>query len=201
MSAEAIASFVGAGVNLIALLFVAGQVAIANRQLRHAQATTEADIERRKRQATIDYFMSTFDQRAALAKDLPHFQDIHAVYRYVKSALGSEVKDDSPEDSGRSSDVTPEQKRRLIGEYLAFYEAMAVAVAADVYDLTVLDAMDGGTIRDIVTNYKPYFDGIRTTPERSSWFLELEWLGEQIKKLRGEDNRYMLLANRVSTLR
>jgi hypothetical protein len=58
---------------------------------------------------------------------------------------------------------------------------MAVAVATGVYDLTVVDAMDGGTIRDITSSYKPYFDGIRTTPERSSWFVELEWLGEQIR--------------------
>ena len=57
--------------------------------------------------------------------------------------------------------------------------------------------MDGGTIRDITTNYKPYFDGIRTTRELTSWFVELEWLGEQIKKLRGEENRYVLLANRA----
>jgi hypothetical protein len=199
VSPEAIASFIGAGVNLFALLFVAGQVAIANRQLRHAQATTEADIERRKRQATIDYFMSTLDQRAALSKDLPHVQDRHAIDRYVKSALGGVATDASSEDGDRLSDVTPDQKRRRIGEYLSFYEAMAVAVASDVYDLTVLDAMDGGTIRDIATNYKPYFDGIRGTPESASWFVELEWLGEQIKKLRGEDNRYVLLAQRVTS--
>ena len=166
-------------------------------QLRHSQATTDADIQRRKRQATIDYFMSTVDQRAALSKNLPHVQDKNAVFRYVKSALGGAVKD-GPKGDGEHNDLPPEQKRHLISEYLSFYEAMAVAVAADVYGLTVLDAMDGGTIRDIATNYKPYFKGIRTTPERASWFVELEWLGEQIKKLRGDHNRYVLLADRAT---
>ena len=121
MSAEAIASFVGAGVNLVALLFVAGQVAVANRQLRHAQVTTDADIERRKRQATIDYFINTVDQRTALSKDLPRVQDRNAVHRSVESALGDDVKDPP----AVPVDLPPEQKRHLIGEYLSFYEAMA----------------------------------------------------------------------------
>ena len=49
MSAEAIASLAGALVNLIALIFVARQVLVANQQLKHAQTTTEVDIERKKR--------------------------------------------------------------------------------------------------------------------------------------------------------
>jgi hypothetical protein len=72
-----------------------------------------------------------------------------------------------------------------------------VAVAADVFDIEVLDAMAGGEISSIVRCYKPYFDNVRTTPERASWFAELKWLGNQIEKLRGHDHPYVPLASRA----
>ncbi|GAA4785634.1 hypothetical protein GCM10023200_19470 [Actinomycetospora chlora] len=181
MSAEAVAAFVGAGVNFFALLFVAGQVAVANRQLRNAQATTDVDIRRRKRQATIDYFANTVEYRNRLAKGLPDPRDAREVERTSRRALAQGEKS---------------KRFRSIIAYLDFYEALAVAVAGDVYDLEVLNAVDGGTFRDISRSYQPFFRAVRTSSARNSWYVELEWLGEQIVKLRGEHNYYELLARR-----
>ncbi|MFC5061948.1 DUF4760 domain-containing protein [Actinomycetospora atypica] len=184
MSAEAIAAFVGAGVNFLALLFVAGQVAIANRQLKHAQHTNEAEIRRRKRQATIDYFMSTVVERAELASELPDPSASADVKDAVKRALDGDAR-----------------CRRLIGDYLGFYETMAVAIASDVYDLETLDAMDGASIRYIADSYQHFFEAVRATPGRSAHYVELERLGLQIQHLRGPENSYVPIALRSQVVR
>lgn len=181
MSTQDWASFVGAGINFIALVFVAGQLGLANRQLRHAQSTNETEIVRRKRQATIEYFVSTAEHRVHLGKDLPPTSDTAAVERFVTELVGG------PRD-------TP--KHAALDRFLSFYEGIAVAVAADVYDLEVLDAIAGGEIRDVVRGYKPFLDAIRTTPASKSWFVELEWLAECIANLRGANNDYRLLSTR-----
>jgi hypothetical protein len=160
MPSEVLAAYVGAGVNAVGLAFVAIQVVLARRQLQHAQDTNNAEIRRVRRQATIEYFMSTVEQRERLAAGMPDSHDTDEINQYIDAAFS--------EEGGA--------KQRRLRDYFSFYEAMAVAVAADVYDLVVLDAMDGGTIRSITTNYRAYFQRVRGTPQSSTWFVELEWL-------------------------
>jgi hypothetical protein len=133
VASEIIAAYIGIGVNALGLAFVASQVGLARRQLRHAQETNVDEIRRVKRQATMEYFMTTAEQRDRLAADLPSNQDLDAINRYIDAAFSE-------------PDGT---KRKRLRDYFSFYEAMAVAVAAGVYDLAVLDAMDGGTVLSI----------------------------------------------------
>ncbi len=182
MAPEVLAAYVGIGVNAVGLAFLAIQIGLTRRQLRHAQETNNNEIERVKRQATIEYFMSTVEQRDRIAAGLPDNQDVDAINRYIDAAF--------TDDDGT--------KRKRLRDYFSFYEAMAVAVAAGVYDLAVLDAMDGGTVLSITRNFAGYFHRERGTVQSSTWFVELEWLGRQIEQRRGPGNSYVLLAERGS---
>jgi hypothetical protein len=87
-------------------------------------------------------------------------------------------------------------KLNHLARYLGFFEALAAAVSADVYDIEVLDAVAGFRIRNITENYRPFFERRRIEAGANSAYRELEWLVLRLRDLRESMGGYVVLANR-----
>ena len=160
---------IGLTLNAAGLAFVATQVALARRQLEHLQRVTEAEVARGKRQAAIDFYMGAAPRIAAWRKALPNDWDKPAIEKFVRAALADP---DHP-------------ALQDLAAYLGFFEALAVSVSSDVYDLAVLDAIAGSRICNIATNYRTFFEHRRREAKADSAYRELEWLCRRIQELRG----------------
>jgi hypothetical protein len=167
-------------VNGIGLSFVASQVALARRQFRLSQRTQHAEIIRRKRQSTIDFYMTTADVRARWKAILPDDWEGAEIHKFIRAAY-------------RSRDRT---KLQYIIDYLAYFDALAIAVAAEVYDIDILDSLAGSRIRSIAKNYEPFFERARRSTGVSALYVELESLGEKLQAMRDNKPSYVLFAAR-----
>jgi hypothetical protein len=181
--------------NAIGLLYVARQARIAGRQretadealrvatdqFRHVQQAALEESVRLRRVGTIDWLTQTAKQREEWQAKLPEVRDLAAIERQVELAFNSTGGDEI---------------RRRFEACCSFYENLAVAVAAGVYDLVVLDAVDGGYLALLAENYKPYFAKAREAAKSDSWYVELEWLGQELRKVR-PTGKYVLLADRL----
>ena len=72
----------------------------------------------------------------------------------------------------------------VLASYLAYFEALAVAVRSSIYDIAVLDAIAGSRILDISRNYQLFFTMRRQEVGSEFAYVNLEWLGNEIQKLR-----------------
>jgi hypothetical protein len=124
--------------------------------------------------------MGTVGQRAQWRSTLPDDLDADAVKKFI-------------DDAYLADDAT---KLQTLRSYLGFFEALAVAVASEVYDIRILDSMDGTRIRRIAANYKPYFERARSAANAPSLYAELEWLGRHLEALGGTSGQYVLIADR-----
>ena len=163
------------------LAFVAWQVLLARKQLKQAQEASAREVARGKRQATIDFYMTTVDQRSQWRAILPDDWDEAAIHAFIHKAL-------------TTGDVN---QNRCLVDYLGYFETLAVAVSARVYDIEILDSLAGTRIRRIATNYRPYFLAARNTSGVAALYVELEWLGERLREAREKRGpNYVIFAER-----
>lgn len=167
-------------INGIGLSFVAVQVILARRQVLHSQRTSEAENTRRKREATIDFYMDTVKHRSKWTAVLPDDWSEEEIHEFIKTAY-------------QTSDA---EKLKCMIDYLGYFETLAVAVSAGVYDLETLDSLAGTRIRRIAANYQPYFAEVRRATGVKAMYVELEWLADRLAETRAKHSAYVIFANR-----
>jgi hypothetical protein len=180
LSTTALLGVAGLLINGLGLGFVAIQVVLARRQLQHAQNVNQTEVTRGKRQSTIDFYMTTVEIRTKWKAVLPDDWETAAIHEFIEAAYASNDK----------------AMLGCIVDYLGYFEALAVAIASEVYDLQILDSIAGTRIRSIARNYKPYFERARVVNGVPSLYVELEWLGERLEALRSAAPTYVLFAHR-----
>ena len=180
VSASVIIGTAGLLANGIGLVFVASQVVLARRQFRHSQEAQHAETIRRKRQSTVDFYMTTVDVRTKWKAVLPDDWEEEKIRKFIHSAY-------------RSRDRT---KLQCITDYVSYFETLAVAVAAEVYDLEILDSIAGTRITSIAKNYRPFFERVRSMTGKPSLYVELESLGEKLQAMRASRPNYVLFGDR-----
>lgn len=159
---------VGFIVNGVGLIFIAAQVVLARRQLRESLAQAAREAARIKRQATIEFYMATMRNVNEWRSVVPDDWDKLRIEAFTRSVYRR---------NGAS-------KMLALASYLAYFEALAVAVRADVYDLTVLDAIAGSRILNICQNYQLFFSLRRNEVGSAFAYRNLEWLANSIHELR-----------------
>ena len=174
---------IGLVVNTVGIAFVAIQVALARRQLRDSQRIEFAEHGRLRRQGTIDFYMTTVEQRIRWRTALPEDWNEPAIRDYVSDAfeLGNQAKLDA------------------LTDYFGYFEGLAVAVAAGVYDLDTVDAVIGDRIMAIARNYRPFFEDSRQRRGVPALYVEFEWLAGKLAELRADNDEYILYADRPRT--
>lgn len=162
----------GLVVNGLGLVFIATQVSLARRQIRNSLEQAKTEASRLKRQATIDFYMSTLDRLAEWRAKLPDDWETEAVSLYIERIYRPNGK----------------AKRRILASYLGYFETIAMAVRSEIYDLEVLNGIAGSRIASIATNYQPFFDRRRKEVGASTAYENLEWLGKRMNWLRNPSN-------------
>jgi hypothetical protein len=161
-------TMVGLVINGLGLIFVATQVVLARRQLQDNLAQSSKEALRIKRQATIDFYMSTLQKVSEWRSILPDEWDKQKIDAYIHTAYSRK---------GRV-------KTLILASYLGYFEALAVAIRAEIYDLAVLDSIAGSRIINICENYQAFFVMRRKEVGTELAYRNLEWLGDEIRKLR-----------------
>ena len=161
-------TIIGLVINGIGLIFIAVQVVLARRQLRDNNDLSAKENLRLKRQATIDFYMSTTERVAAWRSSLPDDWDKREIDAYTKSVYGQRDK----------------EKTLVLASYLGFWEALGVAIRAEIYDLAVFDSIAGSRILNICENYQEFFVARRKEVGSDLAYKNLEWLGAELRILR-----------------
>lgn len=107
-------------------------------QIAQAREATVAEHDRRRREATIDFYLATMRRRHDLRDDLADDRDRKAVARLIEKIR----------DEGIDSD-----KGHAVREYLNLWESLAVGVEEGVYELEIVDALTGARMVAIAENY------------------------------------------------
>ena len=177
---ETIISIVGLIINGIGLAFIGVQVVFARRQIRQAQEISQTENTRLKRQSTVDFYMTTVQQRSNWKSILPDDWDHEKIRKFIDGTLQKRDED----------------KLRCIADYLGYFEALAVAVGAGIYDLEVLHSMAGARIINIAKNYQPYYLHARNSTGVLDLYTELEWLSGKLEEINSNMPDYVIFANR-----
>lgn len=164
-------TIVGLAINGIGLIFVAVQVVLARRQLRLNLNQSVKEAERVKCQATIESYMATMQRVSEWRAVLPDDWDRHAIDAYVTDAYRSRNKD----------------KKRVLANYLQYYEALSVAVLSGIYDLDVIDSIGGSRIINIAENYQAFFAKRRKEVGADTAYRNIENLAKELSALRNSD--------------
>ncbi len=184
MSSAAIFGLIGLAINAAGIAFIALQVVLARRQLYQAQEINEQEITREKRQATVNFYMTTIEQRARLKATLPEDWDADGIGEFIKGALS---KDD-------------DAHQKCISDYLAYFEVLAVGIGANIYDIEVLYTIAEGRLLNIYRNYQPYIQAMREKTGLATLYIELEWLAERLKEMGKTMPDYRVFAERGDLL-
>ena len=159
----------GVVINAVALGFVGIQVILARRQLSYLQETTETEVVRRKRQSTIDFYMATIEHIGDLRVRLPNDWEGGEIAAFISRAF----------QKGAREDIF------AIARYLSYFEAVAVGVTMDVYDLKVINELAGSRILALANNYVPFFERRREEVGSNTPYENLQTLGSTLARLRG----------------
>ena len=162
------ATITGLVLNGAGLVFVATQVVLARQQLRHNLAQSVEEAKRIKRQATIEFYMATMAKVNEWRSILPGDWDRPRIDAFTREVYGRKGAG----------------KMLILATYLAYFEALAVAVRGNVYDLAVLDAIAGSRILNICQNYQVFFERRRKEVGSDLAYHNLEWLGREIQRVR-----------------
>jgi hypothetical protein len=163
-------TIIGLVINGIGLMFIAVQVVLARRQLRDSNDLSTKENLRLKRQATIDFYMSTAERVAAWRSVLPDDWDKREIDAYTERIYGQRDRDRA--------------QTLVLASYLGFWEALAVAIRAGIYDLAVFDSISGSRILNICENYQDFFVARREEVGTDLAYNNLEWLGTELRIFR-----------------
>jgi hypothetical protein len=166
-------TIIGLAINGIGLIFIAVQVVLARRQLRDNNDLSAKENMRIKRQATIDFYMATMEKVATWRSILPDDWDGPQIDAYTKSLY-----------SGRHD----KEKMLVLASYLAFWETLAVAIRAGIYDLAVFDSIAGSRILNICDNYQNFFVARRKEVGSNLAYVNLEWLAAELQIFRASND-------------
>jgi hypothetical protein len=180
VSSAAIFGLIGLAINAAGIAFIALQVVLARRQIDQAQDINQQEITREKRQATIDFYMTTIEQRARLKETLPEDWDTERIETFINSAFSREH----------------DAQLKCISDYLAYFEVLAVGIGANIYDLEVLFTIAEGRLLQVSRNYQPYVKAMREKTGLATLYIEFQWLAERLLEMREAMPDYRVFADR-----
>jgi hypothetical protein len=149
MDAAAIATWVLAGVTLLSAGFLVWQL-IDSTRARKEQTTFL------RRQETLRLYSATRDNRRTANLGLPRDSDSAAVTAFIEKAK----KD--------------ENHRRVLRDYLNYWEEIATGVRFGVLDADMLRTLDGPRLASILQNYRVHIDWIRSNGTPGTFMDEFE---------------------------
>ena len=160
----------GLVVSIIALAFVAIQVRLLIVQIVDAKIVFVKEQERSRKQSSLEFMAATMERRSLMQNTVPSGNDLAKVAEFL------EMLENEPPYSERRSELS-----RLLN----YYEAVAVAVNSDVFDIGIIDRAWGSVIIRTFAGYGNYIYERREFLRQPQLYGELEQLAKSILDRRG----------------
>ncbi len=157
---NAFVSIAGVFLNACLLVFVGLQLRSSNRANRE-------DHDRRKKQATVDFWVQTLERRHAIVQQLTSDRNGQGLKKYLKH-LGHED----------NAEV------RTVHRFLSLYELLAAAANTDVFDLEVLSRIAGRHVIATADTYRAWILERREQRESPRMFSDLLELADRLRSHR-----------------
>jgi len=136
-------------------------------QVRQAAQAQLRDHDRRRRQATLEFYAETMERRIEWREVLPNDRDAEAVAAFVPV----------PSD-------TADPANKLLGDYLNYYELIAIGVNLGILDFETIYRVAGTRLIAAFDNYRGWIEGRREYFGSPALFCELEVLTDQLRENR-----------------
>ncbi|MFG1797786.1 DUF4760 domain-containing protein [Nocardia sp. NPDC049149] len=153
-------------VNIAALLFLGLQV---RQGVQNAAAVDKARQEewvRRRKEASMQFYMSTLDRREHRMSTLPPDRDGVAIKRYLE-----DVESDN-------------SKHSAVRTYLSYLEMLGTGVNSGVLDIEVIELYAGGTIVATWNNYGEWIAKTRVKFQSPRIYCQFEMMARDIAQRR-----------------
>jgi Domain of unknown function (DUF4760) len=151
----------------VAAVLAGGGAALVIFQLYLAQRTTRDEYENRKRQAAIEFYARTINQRGQWNLKLPPDRDEEAIKVLVGQALDPDGEQ-------------TEEARRTIYNYLGFWELLSAGVSQNVLDRATIRSLARGRAVAVWKNYEPFVTAERHRYDAPMLYIELQHLAESL---------------------
>ena len=139
-------------------LFVILGVAFVVVQIRQQAKIANADHDRQRKQATIDYYNSL----------------LSSSYQFLDDIGGRKLD---------LSSVNSDKKlRKSVIRYLSRLERLSVGIATDVYDFEILYLMSGRLLIKKYRQFEDYINEVRIDKDAPMLYKEFELLAEKLEK-------------------
>jgi hypothetical protein len=152
-------------VNVVLFVMVVLQLRAVQRQVKDSESQAFLDNQRRKKQATIDFWAATQDRRLKLSDDLPLDSDQEAIATFLTS-IGQGDSD----------------KSRTLTAFLGLYELLAAGINSDVLDLVLFARIAGPRIISVTKGYGAWIDERRTLRNDRLLYDELTTLSDTLNQ-------------------
>ncbi|MCB0990938.1 MAG: DUF4760 domain-containing protein [Acidimicrobiales bacterium] len=141
-------------------------------QLRQFQRATENDHRRARKEATVDFLMSTFNNARELrAQGLPEL-------------LAADVEPFA----NRPLDMADE-RNRVIRHFLNEFETLGTGLHLDVYDEDVIYTLRNATVVRAWGLFEPWIQARREFLEQPELYVELERMAGRMQEMRAEEGK------------
>jgi|SRR5665213_2343692 len=136
-------------------------------QLRAMRKANDRDHNRRRAQATVEFYEMTLTKRIALSEDLAYDRDGESIHEVIQEALAGNPK-----------------LKREISEYLNLMELLATGVDMDTFDFATIERIAGGGIIAIADHYHEWIVSRRNTSDSPTLYVEIDGLAQRIREFR-----------------
>jgi hypothetical protein len=154
-----------------AVLTNVGLFAVFAFQLRVMSMSTVRDHNRRRAQATVEFYETTLAKRIALSEDLAYDRDGESIHEIIMEALSGNAR-----------------LEREISEYLNLLELLAAGVAMDTFDFATIERIAGGGIVAIADHYDEWIVSRRRASDSPTLYVEIDGLARRIKEFRANSS-------------
>lgn len=162
----------GAGVSLALFtgVLILLQLRAVKMELEQSANIAALDHDRRRRQATLEFFTETMDKRVEWRKTFPNEFDASAVAAFAPD----------PANDGDRLNVE-------VAEYLGHYEDLAAGVALGIFDIDTVDRLAGPRLIRAFRAWQPWINGLRVHLDRPTSYIEWESLARDLVRRRFEE--------------
>lgn len=155
------------------------QATSASKQVELAHLQISADHERRKKQATIEYYSQLRSARIELQATVEaHFGRETIREKEILELLEREA----------SADKSAIEIARVLREYLAGLERLCVGVNTGVFDFDVVRRLGGGHISNVFMRHSAYIIIARRRNQQPTLYCELERLANELRLASNTDD-------------
>ena len=155
-------------INLVLVIGALIQLHFLRSQLAQTRESVQLDHDRRRMQATLEFYSGTIEHRANLLQILPSLYD---------ERLAAVIADPSKEEV------------REIRKYLGYWETFATGANTGTLDVSVISRLTGSRIRRVWGAYEDYIEDRRAALDNPTLYIELETLARELEARRPDELR------------